>query len=169
MVGVAEEDHVNHGRTISKTGQASWCHYCCASQMTVVDIVRQGLLMDQTHFPRDKLKYNANLLNAFTWTSNDSMQHMIWSLLLLNVIIKCIWYRAMCRPCRIVGVINRDKLSSFNWPKTSLHKLLFNFTVCVVQNYNGALGPSQVDRHQSLLPILTRIHYWKTSTTANLL
>ena len=36
MEVVAEEDRVNQGGTISKTEQASHCHRCCASQMTVV-------------------------------------------------------------------------------------------------------------------------------------
>ena len=37
MVVVAGEDLVNHGRTTSSNEQASWCHPCCASQMTELD------------------------------------------------------------------------------------------------------------------------------------
>ena len=30
IAGVAEEDHANHGKTTSKTGQARRCRHCCA-------------------------------------------------------------------------------------------------------------------------------------------
>ena len=37
MVGVTEEDHINHGRTTSRNGHASRCRHRCASQMTEAD------------------------------------------------------------------------------------------------------------------------------------
>ena len=37
MVVITEEDHVNHGRTPLRNGQASWCHHCCTSWMTEFD------------------------------------------------------------------------------------------------------------------------------------
>ena len=36
MVGVAEEDHVNYGRTTSRNGQPSRCHHCCTSRIQVL-------------------------------------------------------------------------------------------------------------------------------------
>ena len=38
MVVVAEEDHVNHGRTTSVNGQASYCRRYCALHMTEVGV-----------------------------------------------------------------------------------------------------------------------------------
>ena len=54
MIGlvVAYEDLVNHWRTTSVNGQASWCRHCCASRMTEVD----GQWSQQMHmlgFPND--------------------------------------------------------------------------------------------------------------------
>ena len=37
MVGVVEEDRINHGTTTSMNGQASRSHHCCASWMTEVN------------------------------------------------------------------------------------------------------------------------------------
>ena len=34
---MTEEDRIYHGRTTSRNGQASRCHYCCASWMAEVD------------------------------------------------------------------------------------------------------------------------------------
>ena len=37
MVIVAEEDRPNHREKTSRTGHASYCRRCCASQTTIVD------------------------------------------------------------------------------------------------------------------------------------